>query len=549
MIVIQGKGVSGGSAEGPLYHYRRAKRVIPRHQAENPGIELERFLDARGKASGQLKELAARTRSEAGGAFASVFEAYGQMAEDPDFEAAIKSAILTSGQNAEAAVADTAARFSGRFAAMDDPWYQGKAADVRNVAARILSALDGGSSSPPELPGPVILLAEDLAPGEIVQMDRSLLLGIVTEDGSPMSHTAILARTMGIPAVIGAGRQLKQEYDGLTGVIDGTNGTLVIEPDAGARETLARQRREAREREEQLSGLKGLPSVTKDGRAVRICCNIQSGADLDAVLQSGADGIGLFRSEFLYPDHGAPPGEEAQFAAFREVLAGMGGRQVVIRTLDAGADKRMDYLKLPKEENPALGIRGLRFCLESPELFRSQLRALYRASVYGKLCILFPMVANLWELREAKRICAGVRRDLEEAGIPYDRAVRLGIMIETPAAALISDALAAEADYFSVGTNDLAQYTLAADRGNLSLERYLDPHHPALLRLIEMTCANARRAGIRTGICGELAADPELTGFFLSAGVDELSVPPQSVLSLRRSVRALDLSGSGTAQN
>ena len=542
MTVIQGKGVSGGFAEGPLYHYRRRKSVIPRFQAENPQKEVERFLKARGEAARQLQDLAAKTRSGEGGAFAAVFEAYELMAEDPDFEAAIRSAILTTGQNAEAAVADTAARFAGRFAAMEDPGLQVKSADVRNVAARILSSLNGDGPVPLTLPGPVILMADDLAPGEIAQLPRDLLLGMVTEGGSSMSHTAILARTMGIPAVFGAGRQLKPEYDGKQAILDGVRGSLIVEPDAADREVLQQHRKEAEIRQEELAGLKDLPSVTKDGRAVRISCNIGSPADLEGVRQSGAEGIGLFRSEGLFPDHGAPPGEEAQFGAFREVLCGMDGREVVIRTLDAGADKQMDYLKLPKEENPALGTRGLRFCLKNPELFRTQLRALYRSSVFGRLTILFPMVASLWELREAKRFCAQVRDELKREGIPFDEGTKLGAMIETPAAALISDALAAEADYLSIGTNDLMQYTLAADRTNAGMERYLDPHHAAVLKLIEMTCANARRAGIRTGVCGELAADPGLTSFFLLAGADELSVSVQKVLSLRRRVRALDLS-------
>ncbi len=537
MITIQGKGVSVGVAVGPLYFYQRAKSTLRRYTVEDREAEWQRFKAAQAQAIEQLGELAEKAREEAGDEAAMLFETHQMMAEDLDYEEAIENLIKEEGQNAEAVVTDVAAQFAEMFASMDDSYMQARAADVKDVSGRIIGILSGVVQGGINSPVPVILAADDLAPSETVQLDKSKILGFVTSGGSGSSHTAILARTMGIPAIIGVGDQLKTEYAGREVIADGGTGTVVLDADEDTRARLMKKRAEILKRQELLNQLKGQPNVSQDGQEVRVYCNIGNPDDVHAVLENDGGGIGLFRSEFLYLNCDDYPTEEYQFEAYKKVLSDMGGKEVVIRTLDIGADKMIEYFQLPHEENPALGNRALRICLNRPEIFRTQLRALYRASAYGRLSIMFPMVTSVWEVREAKKMCEQVKKELTAEGIPFSDEVDVGIMVETPAAAIISDRLAKEVDFFSIGTNDLTQYTLACDRQNNDLGRFFDAHHPAVLRLIKMTCDNAHKAGIWCGICGELGADLELTELFLSMGLDELSVSPRAVLPLRQKVR------------
>ncbi|MCR4887393.1 MAG: phosphoenolpyruvate--protein phosphotransferase [Clostridiales bacterium] len=542
MISIQGKGVSTGVAIGPLYYYQRAKSTIRRYEVEDAEAEWARFKAAQEKAVSQLGELAEKARAEAGDEAALLFETHQMMAEDMEYEEAIQTAIQDARLNAEAAVTDTAAQFAEMFAAMDDPYFQARAADVKDVSGRIIAALTGVAQGGIDSPVPVILAADDLAPSETVQLDKSKILGFVTEGGSGSSHTAILARTMGIPAIIGVGNQLKPEYEGREVIIDGSTGSVVIEADADTRSHLVKKMEEQKRQRELLEKLKGQPNETLDGQSIRVYCNIGSPDDVAAVLGNDAGGVGLFRSEFLYLNCDDYPTEDYQFEAYKKVLSDMGGREVVIRTLDIGADKQIGYFNLPKEENPALGNRALRICLNRPEIFHTQLRALYRASAYGKLGIMFPMVTSVWEVKEARKMCERVKKELTEEGIPFSEDVEIGIMIETPAAVLMSDRLAKVVDFFSCGTNDLTQYTLACDRQNADLGRFYNPHHPAVLRALKMVCDNAHKNGVWVGICGELGADLALTETFLSIGIDELSVSPRSVLPLRQKIRETDVS-------
>ena len=537
MISIQGEGVSTGVAAGPLYFYQRPKTTIRRYKIIDVDSEWARFKAAQARAIEQLGVLAGKAREKAGEEAAALFETHQLMAEDLDYEEAIEKLIKGARQNAEAVVTDVSARFAKKFAAMDDSYMQARAADVKDVSARIIGILSGVVQGGIDSDVPVILAADDLAPSETVQFDKSRILGFVTSGGSGSSHTAILARTMGIPAVIGVGDQLKPAYKGREVIVDGCTGSVVIDPDKPTREHLMAKRTELLKRQELLKRLKGLPSESKDGQALRICCNIGNPEDVHAVLENDGEGIGLFRSEFLYLNCDDYPSEDYQFEAYRKVLSDMGGREVIIRTLDIGADKMIEYFHLLKEANPALGNRALRICLNRPEIFRTQLRALYRASAYGRLSIMFPMVTSVWEVREARKMCEQVKSELTAEGIPYSDEVDIGIMIETPAAAVISDRLAKIVDFFSIGTNDLTQYTLACDRQNNDLGRFFNAHHPAVLRLIKLVVENAHKAGIWCGICGELGADPALTETFLSIGVDELSVSPRSVLPLRQKVR------------
>ncbi len=542
MISIQGKGVSTGVAAGPLYFYQRAKATLRRYTVDDPQAEFERFKAAQQTAVDQLGELAEKARAEAGDEAAMLFETHQLMAEDLDYEEAIQELICEQANNAEAAVTDVAAQFAEMFASMDDSYMQARAADVKDVSGRILGILSGVVQGGIDSPVPVILAADDLAPSETVQLDKSKILGFITEGGSGSSHTAILARTMGIPAIIGVGDQLKPEYEGRPVIVDGSTGNVVIDPDEATTTYLMAKREEQLRFQALLEQLKGLPNETKDGQSVRIYCNIGSPDDVHPVLSNDAGGIGLFRSEFLYLNCDDYPTEDYQFEAYKKVLSDMGGKEVVIRTLDIGADKQIGYFDLPREENPALGNRALRICLNRPEIFRTQLRALYRASAYGHLSIMFPMVTSVWEVKEAKKMCRQVMDELTAEGIPFDENVDLGIMIETPAAAIMSDRLAKEVDFFSCGTNDLTQYTLACDRQNNDLGRFFNPHHPAVLRLLKMVAENAHKNGIWIGICGELGADLTLTETFLSIGIDELSVSPRSVLPLRKKVRETDVS-------
>ena len=541
MITIQGKGASTGVAFGPLYFYQRAKSTIERFKVKDADAEWARFKAAQEKAIEQLGELAEKARVEAGDEAAMLFETHQMMAEDLDYEEAIEAAIKEEKDNAEAAVTDTAAQFAEMFASMDDPYMQARAADVKDVSGRIISILTGAAQGGIDSPVPVILASDDLAPSETVQLDKSKILGFVTEGGSGSSHTAILARTMGIPAIIGVGSQLKPEFAGHEVFLDGTTGNVVVDADEATRNRLMAKLEEQKKQQALLDELKGKPNVTKDGQSIRIYCNIGSPDDVPAVLKNDAGGVGLFRSEFLYLNCDDYPSEDYQFEAYKKALSDMDGREVVIRTLDIGADKQIGYFNLPNEENPALGNRALRICLNRPEIFHTQLRALYRASAFGKLCIMFPMVTSVWEVKEAKKMCERVKKELTQEGIPFDHEVQVGIMIETPAAAVISDRLAKEVDFFSCGTNDLTQYTLACDRQNNDLGRFFDPHHPAVLRLLKMVADNAHKNGIWVGICGELGADLALTDLFLSIGIDELSVSPRAVLPLRQKIRATNV--------
>ena len=540
MEQIFGKGVSKGVAAGPISFYRRASGVIPRHEVSDTAAELERFRAARETAKEQLAKLYDKALAEAGEDAAMLFEAHQMMLDDLDFVESIEGMIENDRVNAEAAVSDTGAQFAEMFAAMDDSYMQARAADIRDISARVIGILTGEGESGIVSDVPCIVAADDLAPSETVQLDKALILGFITAGGSANSHTAILARTMGIPAIISAGDALQPEMEGKYAIIDGQTGEAVIEPDDVERERLLKKQAKEKALKELLNQLKGKPNVTKDGRNVMVYCNIGSPADIDAVLQNDGGGIGLFRSEFLYLQGSDYPTEDEQFKAYKTVAERMGGRRVIIRTLDIGADKQADYFHLDKEENPAMGLRAIRICLTRPEVFRTQLRALYRASAYGKIAIMFPMITSVWEVQEIKRICRNIRAELAEEGVPMADKVELGIMIETPAAVMMSAELAREVDFFSVGTNDLTQYTLAVDRQGVGLDRFFDAHHPAVLRMIRMAAENAHKAGIWIGICGELGADAELTETFLSMGIDELSVSPSAVLPLRSAIRSID---------
>ncbi len=540
MEQIFGKGVSKGVAAGPISFYRRASGVIPRHEVSDTAAELERFRAARETAKEQLAKLYDKALAEAGEDAAMLFEAHQMMLDDLDFVESIEGMIENDRVNAEAAVSDTGAQFAEMFAAMDDSYMQARAADIRDISTRVIGILTGEGESGIVSDVPCIVAADDLAPSETVQLDKSLILGFITSAGSANSHTAILARTMGIPAIISAGDALQPEMEGKYTIIDGQTGEAVVEPDDAERERLLKKQAKEKALKELLDQLKGKPNVTKDGRNVMVYCNIGSPADIDAVLQNDGGGIGLFRSEFLYLQGSDYPTEDEQFKAYKTVAERMGGRRVIIRTLDIGADKQADYFHLDKEENPAMGLRAIRICLTRPEVFRTQLRALYRASAYGKIAIMFPMITSVWEVQEIKRICRNIRAELAEEGVPMADKVELGIMIETPAAVMMSAELAHEVDFFSVGTNDLTQYTLAVDRQGVGLDRFFDAHHPAVLRMIRMAAENAHKAGIWIGICGELGADAELTETFLSMGIDELSVSPSAVLPLRSAIRSID---------
>lgn len=540
MEQIFGKGVSKGVAAGPISFYRRASGAIPRHEVSDTAAELERFRAARETAKEQLAKLYDKALAEAGEDAAMLFEAHQMMLEDLDFVESIEGMIENDRVNAEAAVSDTGAQFAEMFAAMDDSYMQARAADIRDISARVIGILTGAGESGIVSDVPCIVAADDLAPSETVQLDKALILGFITAGGSANSHTAILARTMGIPAIISAGDALQPEMEGKYAIIDGQTGEAVIEPDDAERERLLKKQAKEKALKELLDQLKGKPNVTKDGRNVMVYCNIGSPADIDAVLQNDGGGIGLFRSEFLYLQGSDYPIEDEQFEAYKTVAERMGGKRVIIRTLDIGADKQADYFHLDKEENPAMGLRAIRICLTRPEVFRTQLRALYRASAYGKIAIMFPMITSVWEVQEIKRICRNIRAELAEEGVPMADKVELGIMIETPAAVMMSAELAREVDFFSVGTNDLTQYTLAVDRQGVGLDRFFDAHHPAVLRMLRMAAENAHKAGIWIGICGELGADAELIETFLSMGIDELSVSPSAVLPLRSAIRSID---------
>ena len=546
MITIQGKGVSAGIGMGPLYFYRRAKTEIPNYTVEDTNAEWLRFKGAQSVAIDQLGELAEKARVEAGDDAAFLFETHQMMAEDLDYEEAIQG-MIEDGHNAEYAVDQTAQQFADMFASMDDAYMQGRAADVKDVSSRILGILCGVVQGGIDSAVPVLLASDDLAPSETIQLDKSKILGFVTSFGSSSSHTAILARTLGIPSVVGLGDQLDPIYEGRQVVVDGATGAVIVDPTEDVLADFTKKREEQLKQQALLQQLKGQPNETKDGKSIRIYCNIGSPEDVDSVLVNDGGGIGLFRSEFLYLNSKTYPTEEEQFEAYKKVLTDMGDKEVIIRTCDIGADKQIDYFELPKEENPAMGMRALRISLSRPGFFRTQLRALYRASAYGNLGIMFPMVTSVWEVRETKKLIESVKKELDAEGLPYSDHVEIGIMIETPAAAILSDRLAKEVDFFSCGTNDLTQYTLACDRQNNDLGRFYDPHHLSVVRLLKMVVENAHRNGVWVGICGELGADLEMTETFLAIGVDELSVTPRAVLPLRNKVRNTNVAETAPA--
>ena len=537
MITICGKSVFGGVSIGKLMFYKRKDKVIKRTHVDNVDEEWARFQKAKDTAVAQLKGLYEKALEDVGEANAMIFEIHQMMLEDLDYLESIENIIRTQEVNAEFAVATTADNFQKMFAAMDDAYMQGRAADVKDVSERVLDILCGVSAGMGEMNEPCIIAADDLAPSETVQLDKSKVLGFATMYGSSNSHTAILARTMNIPAVIGLGENLLQEYDGRDAIIDGFTGTLYIDPDEETMKEMQDKRAKDLEQKALLEQLKGKENVTKSGQKINVYANIGNVSDVGAVLKNDAGGIGLFRSEFLYLENSDFPTEEQQFSVYKQVAENMAGKKVIIRTLDIGADKQVDYFGLDKEDNPALGYRAIRICLTRPEIFKTQLRALYRAAVYGNISIMFPMIISVKEVLRIKEIIAEVKEELKNEGIPYKEDVELGIMIETPASVMISRELAKEVDFFSVGTNDLTQYTLAIDRQNSKLDEFYDPHHPAVLAMIKMAAENAHAEGAWIGICGELGADLELTEEFLKMGLDELSVSPSMVLPLRKRIR------------
>ena len=543
MIKFSGKGVYGAVAAGRIAVFKRQDTRIEKAEVSDTAAELERYKLAKSAAMSQLQTIYKQVLAEVGEEDAAIFDIHIMMLEDEDYNDAITEMIKAECVNAEYAVAMMADSFAEMFASMDDAYMQARSADVRDISKRVINCLMGVSAAETDLSDSVIICADDLAPSETVSLDKSKVLAFVTAKGSANSHTAILARSMGIPAIVAVGDELLAAVkDGDMAIADGYTGEFILSPDEEALATAREKQRNDDERKALLSSLKRKESVTKDGRRISICANIGSVDDIAAVLENDAEGIGLFRSEFLYLGRSGYPSESEQFAAYKRVLQSMGNKKVIIRTLDIGADKQADYFGLSREENPAMGLRAIRICLTRPEIFRVQLRALYRASVYGKLGIMFPMITSVSELTEILEICEGVKAELKAEGKRYSDDIQLGIMIETPAAALISDRLAQMVDFFSVGTNDLTQYTLACDRQNQSVERFCDSHHEAVLRLIQMSAENAHKNGKWIGICGELAADTTLTDYFLRLGIDELSVSPAFVLRLREAVRDIDLS-------
>ena len=537
MITLEGKSVFGGVAIGKIQFYKRNEITIKRTRVEDVEAEVERFRNAKAKTLELLKGLYEKALEDVGEANAMIFEAHQLMLEDPDYVESIENIIRTQDVNAEYAIGATADNFAAIFEAMDDAYMQGRAADVRDVSERLLQALSSQNETVMVMDEPVIIAADDLVPSETVQLDKEKVLSFVTMYGSANSHTAILARTMNIPAVIGLGEALKEEYDGKVAIVDGVDGKVYIDPDEETMASMQKKQKKDQEQKELLNQLKGKENVTKSGQKVNVYANIGNRAYLGAVLKNYAGGIGLFRSEFLYLESDTYPTEEQQFAVYKKVAETMAGKKVIIRTLDIGADKQVDYFKLDKEDNPALGYRAIRICLTRPEIFKTQLRALYRASAYGQISIMFPMIISVAEVKKIKEIVEEVKAELRTEGAAFREDVELGIMIETPAAVMVSRELAKEVDFFSVGTNDLTQYTLAIDRQNQKLEDFYDSHHPAVLAMIRMAAESAHAEGKWIGICGELGADVTLTETFLKMGIDELSVAPGMVLKVRQKIR------------
>ena len=536
MKIIQGQGVSKGIEQGTIYFYHRAAAQVEMRTGADEQEERARLERAKERTAQQLSDMAEKAREEAGDEAAVLFETHAMFLEDEDYTGAMDE-LLAQGFNAEYAVDQAGQEFAAMLASMDDPYMQARAADIKDVTGRILNNLMGVVEGGIDSDVPVILCADDLAPSETIQLDKKKILAIATQKGSGNSHTAILARTMGIPAVCGLGEDFNEDFHGKQAYIVGETGQLILEPDEETLLSLKARHAKQEETRELMRSMVGQKDVTLDGKRVNVYCNISSPEDVASVLANDGQGIGLFRSEFLYLASEDYPTEEEQFRAYKEVAAAMNGKRVIIRTLDIGADKQVDYFHLHKEENPAMGLRAIRICLNRPEVFRTQLRALYRASAYGKIAIMLPMIASVWEVKECRRACQRVMDELTAEGIPFNPDTEIGIMIETPAAVFIADELAQLVDFFSVGTNDLTQYTLACDRQCNDLGKFFDPHHPALLRALKMTADAAHQAGIWIGICGELGADLSLLPTFLAMGIDELSVTPTAVLPLRAAIR------------
>lgn len=534
MEIYEGKSIFKGIAIGKIYYYQKGKQQVKREKIRDVAAEKARYEAANEKASVQLQALYEKAVKEVGEANAAVFEVHMMMLEDDDYVSSIVNMIETQHVNAEFAVASTGDNFAEMFSQMDDEYFKARAADVKDITERLISVLAEQEETGDIGNDPVIVVADDLAPSETVQMDKEKLLAFVTRHGSANSHTAILARTMNIPALIGV--DIKEEWNGHMAVVDGRDGRLYIDPDEEILTRFQDAQKKELEARELLSLLKGKEDVTADGKHIKLYANIAGVGDVANVLANDAAGIGLFRSEFLYLEAEDYPDEETQFLAYKRVAENMAGKKVVVRTLDIGADKQVDYFKLDKEENPAMGYRAIRICLDRPEIFRTQLRALIRASAYGEIAIMYPMIISVEEVLKIKEIVASVKKELDEQGIQYGD-FEQGIMIETPAAVMMSEELAQEVDFFSIGTNDLTQYTLAMDRQNMKLDTMYDPHHPAILKMIRMTIDNGHKGGCWVGICGELGADTTLTETFLKMGIDELSVSPSFVLPVRKIIR------------
>ncbi|MGN0438473.1 MAG: phosphoenolpyruvate--protein phosphotransferase [Lachnospiraceae bacterium] len=534
MEQFTGKSIFKGTAIGKILFYSKNQQQVKREKIDDADAEIARFEKAKETAIEQLNALHDKAVAEVGEDNAMIFEVHAMMLEDEDYNDSVYNIIRTEGVNAEFAVATTGDNFSVMFASMDDEYFKARAADVKDISERVITVLQGGASGGEIGDEPVIIVAEDLAPSETVQMDKSKLLAFVTRLGSSNSHTAILARTMNIPALIGI--EIREEWNGKNAIVDGKNGLFIVDPDVATLQTYIEEKKKEEEAALLLQQLKGQADETKDGRHIHLYANIGSVADVTNVLANDAAGIGLFRSEFLYLEKNDYPTEEEQFQVYKTVAQNMAGKKVVIRTLDIGADKQVDYFNMEQEENPAMGYRAIRICLDRVEIFKTQLRALYRASAFGTISIMFPMIISVKEVKDIKKICEEVRNELDAQGIKYGE-VELGIMIETPAAVMISDLLAKEVDFFSIGTNDLTQYTLAIDRQNPKLDNIYDSHHPAVLRMIQMVIDNGHKGGAWVGICGELGADTSLTETFIKMGIDELSVSPTFVLPVRKVIR------------
>ena len=542
MIIYEGKAVFEGVAIGKLSVYKKAEQFIKREKIEDPEAEISRYEEARNTAVMQLQVLYDKAVKEVGESGAEIFEAHQMMVEDGDFIDSVENIIRTQMVNAEYAVAETGDNFRKMFLEMDDEYFRGRAADIKDISERVINVLMGVGDGGIKSDEPVIVVADDLAPSETVQMDKDKILSFVTVHGSANSHTSILAKTMSIPAIIGCDIPLTDEMDGREAIVDGFEGKVYVDPDE---ETLAEKQKiveKELEKKSLLEQLKGKENITLDGQKINIYANIGNTKDLGLALKNDAGGIGLFRSEFIYLGSDNYPTEDEQFAIYKQVAETMAGKKVIIRTLDIGADKQADYFELPAEENPALGLRAIRICLTRPEIFKTQLRAILRASAFGKISIMFPMIISVDEVKKIKEIVAGVKAELDAAGAPYDTDIELGVMIETPASVMIAEDLAKEVDFFSVGTNDLTQYTLAIDRQNQSLDEFYDSHHPAIMKMLKIIVDAAHKGGAWAGICGELGSDLSLTKEFLAMGYDELSVSPGRILPLRKVVLETNVS-------